>query len=63
MLPLWLAPNMVTLLGFFFILFNVALMVIYVPDLVGPVRHRDSAACVSLLLTEEHCAGTVMAIL
>lgn len=42
-MPLWLAPNMVTLLGFFFILFNVALMVIYVPDLVGPVRHRYPA--------------------
>ena len=28
---------MVTLLGFFFILANVALVVIMVPDLVGPV--------------------------
>lgn len=37
-LPLWLAPNMVTLLGFFFILGNVMLLVIYTPDLVGPVR-------------------------
>ncbi|KAF2808590.1 ethanolaminephosphotransferase 1 [Mytilinidion resinicola] len=36
LLPLWLAPNMVTLLGFFFILGNVALLSIYVPDLVGP---------------------------
>jgi ethanolaminephosphotransferase len=36
LLPLWLAPNMVTLLGFFFILGNVALLEIYVPDLVGP---------------------------
>ncbi|OCK84708.1 ethanolaminephosphotransferase 1 [Lepidopterella palustris CBS 459.81] len=36
LLPLWLAPNMVTLLGFFFILANVALLEIYVPDLVGP---------------------------
>lgn len=33
---------MVTLLGFFFILFNVALVVIYMPDLVGPVRHQHS---------------------
>src|SRR5215469_10622012 len=38
LLPLWLAPNMVTLLGFFFILANVALLVIFMPDLVGPVR-------------------------
>lgn len=37
LLPLWLAPNLVTLLGFFFILGNVALMVYYVPDMVGPV--------------------------
>ncbi|KAI9713762.1 MAG: hypothetical protein M1828_001356 [Chrysothrix sp. TS-e1954] len=36
LLPLWLAPNMVTLLGFFFILANVALVVVEVPDLVGP---------------------------
>lgn len=32
-----MAPNMVTLLGFCFILVNVALMVIFMPDLVGPV--------------------------
>jgi ethanolaminephosphotransferase len=36
LLPLWLAPNMVTLLGFFCILFNVGLLVIFMPDLVGP---------------------------
>ncbi|KAK0618425.1 CDP-alcohol phosphatidyltransferase-domain-containing protein [Bombardia bombarda] len=36
LLPLWLAPNMVTLLGFFFILANVGLLVIYMPDLAGP---------------------------
>ncbi|KAF2662862.1 ethanolaminephosphotransferase 1 [Lophiostoma macrostomum CBS 122681] len=36
LLPLWLAPNLVTLLGFFFILGNVALLEVYVPDLVGP---------------------------
>lgn len=28
---------MVTLLGFFFILANIILLVIYMPDLVGPV--------------------------
>jgi ethanolaminephosphotransferase len=38
LLPLWLAPNMVTLLGFMFIVGNVALLEIYVPDLKGPVR-------------------------
>lgn len=38
MLPLWLAPNMVTLLGFFFIIGNMLLIEIYTPDLVGPVR-------------------------
>ena len=36
-LPLWLAPNMVTLLGFFFILTNVICLEIWIPDLVGPV--------------------------
>ncbi|KAJ2995202.1 hypothetical protein NUW58_g1349 [Xylaria curta] len=36
LLPLWLAPNMVTLLGFCFILVNVGLLVIVMPDLVGP---------------------------
>ncbi|KAL1958056.1 hypothetical protein VTO42DRAFT_5268 [Malbranchea cinnamomea] len=36
LLPLWLAPNMVTLLGFVFIVGNVVLLEIYVPDLLGP---------------------------
>ncbi|KAI2472562.1 CDP-alcohol phosphatidyltransferase [Annulohypoxylon bovei var. microspora] len=36
LLPLWLAPNMVTLIGFCFILVNIALLVIVMPDLVGP---------------------------
>ena len=41
-LPLWLAPNMVTLLGFFFILGNIVLLEIFMPDLVGPVgRNRQ----------------------
>ncbi|KAF2485378.1 hypothetical protein BDY17DRAFT_322225 [Neohortaea acidophila] len=35
-LPLWLHPNMVTLLGFLFILANVGLMEIKDPDLLGP---------------------------
>lgn len=38
LLPLWLAPNMVTLIGFFFVLGNLVLLEIFVPDLVGPVR-------------------------
>ncbi|KAH6853372.1 CDP-alcohol phosphatidyltransferase-domain-containing protein [Chaetomium sp. MPI-CAGE-AT-0009] len=36
LLPLWLAPNMVTLLGFMCILFNVGLLVVMMPDLEGP---------------------------
>jgi hypothetical protein len=44
LLPLWLAPNMVTLLGFFCIIANVALLVIYMPDLVGPVSISCSTA-------------------
>ncbi|KAH8734555.1 CDP-alcohol phosphatidyltransferase-domain-containing protein [Ilyonectria robusta] len=36
LLPLWLAPNMVTLLGFCFILGNIILLEIFMPDLVGP---------------------------
>ncbi|KAK9424438.1 putative Cholinephosphotransferase 1 [Seiridium unicorne] len=36
LLPLWLAPNMVTLIGFFFILGNIGLLVLVMPDLVGP---------------------------
>jgi ethanolaminephosphotransferase len=43
LLPRWLAPNMVTLLGFFAILGNVALLQIYVPDLIGPVRSLQTA--------------------
>lgn len=37
-LPMWLAPNMVTLLGFLFIVANVCLIEIFMPDLRGPVR-------------------------
>lgn len=29
---------MVTMIGFFFILANIVLLVIFMPDLVGPVR-------------------------
>ncbi|OIW24060.1 CDP-alcohol phosphatidyltransferase [Coniochaeta ligniaria NRRL 30616] len=36
LLPLWLAPNMVTLIGFLFILSNIVLLEIFMPDLVGP---------------------------
>ncbi|RYP46185.1 hypothetical protein DL768_007580 [Monosporascus sp. mg162] len=36
LLPLWLAPNMVTLIGFMFILANIGLLEIFMPDLVGP---------------------------
>ena len=39
LLPLWLAPNMVTLLGFLCILINVLLLQIFIPDLVGPVSY------------------------
>jgi len=45
LLPLWLAPNMVTLLGFFFILTNVICLEIFMPDLVGPVRQANSVSC------------------
>ena len=37
LMPLWLAPNMVTLIGFFFIIANIGLLAVYMPDLVGPV--------------------------
>jgi ethanolaminephosphotransferase len=33
---MWLAPNLVTLLGFFCILGNVILLEVYLPDFVGP---------------------------
>ncbi|KAF2771949.1 Choline/ethanolaminephosphotransferase [Teratosphaeria nubilosa] len=35
-LPLWLAPNMVTLLGFFFVIGNIGILELFDPDLVGP---------------------------
>ncbi|KAI9105429.1 CDP-alcohol phosphatidyltransferase-domain-containing protein [Phlyctochytrium arcticum] len=36
--PMWIAPNLITLLGFFFVLANVAIALIYTPDLqtAGP---------------------------
>jgi len=37
LLPLWIAPNMVTLMGFMCILCNVGVLVVMMPDLEGPV--------------------------
>ncbi|RPA86834.1 Choline/ethanolaminephosphotransferase [Ascobolus immersus RN42] len=37
-LPRWLAPNAVTLIGFGFIISNVALLTIMIPDLVSPTE-------------------------
>ncbi|KAI8048966.1 hypothetical protein BDF22DRAFT_700475 [Syncephalis plumigaleata] len=34
--PLWMAPNLITLCGFGFVLANVAIIVALVPDLAGP---------------------------
>lgn len=34
---MWMAPNMVTLLGFVWIVANVFLIELAVPDMVGPV--------------------------
>ncbi|OBT55786.1 hypothetical protein VE04_04280 [Pseudogymnoascus sp. 24MN13] len=39
-LPLWLAPNMVTLLGFFCIISNVIFLVIWQPEMDGQVRKQ-----------------------
>lgn len=36
LLPMWLAPNMVTLLGFIFIVANVFFIELFIPDLIGP---------------------------
>ena len=51
---------MVTLIGFFFILLNVLILGIYVPDLVGPVR-LSLITENGVLLTFSQ--GTVMGIL
>ncbi|KAK9480324.1 hypothetical protein V1514DRAFT_194149 [Lipomyces japonicus] len=36
LMPLWLAPNVITLIGLCFIYFNILTVVVVVPDLVGP---------------------------
>lgn len=46
-LPLWLAPNMVTLLGFFCIIGNVGLASLLDPDLLGP---KQAWVCYSYAL-------------
>ncbi|KAI8065955.1 CDP-alcohol phosphatidyltransferase-domain-containing protein [Gongronella butleri] len=33
--PMWIAPNLITLIGLFFMIFNVILVAIYTPDLTG----------------------------
>ncbi|KAJ1512038.1 hypothetical protein HMI56_004604 [Coelomomyces lativittatus] len=34
--PLWMAPNLITLLGFCFVVLNLLLILMVVPDMVGP---------------------------
>ncbi|KAI9591533.1 CDP-alcohol phosphatidyltransferase-domain-containing protein [Syncephalis fuscata] len=34
--PLWMAPNLITLCGFGFVLINVAFIIAFIPDLAGP---------------------------
>lgn len=58
LLPMWLAPNLVTLLGFCCILGNIVLLQMYIPDLVGPV----SIAAVRAKIVSDHI-GTIMAVL
>jgi len=57
---MWLAPNLVTLLGFFFILGNVILLELYIPDLVGPVSRRGDTHNTQELTI---IVGTIMGIL
>lgn len=60
-LPLWLAPNMVTLLGFMFIVGNVMLIEVYMPDLIGPVRLF--VRILSFLVLRRFLEGTFLVIL
>ena len=57
LLPMWLAPNMVTLLGFCFVLADILILEIYVPDLVGPVRNTLSKKCRGALTHCRHRHG------
>lgn len=59
LLPLWLAPNLVTLLGFFFILGNVVLLELYVPDLVGPVSTAPLQGATSKMLMAQQAPSWV----
>jgi ethanolaminephosphotransferase len=62
-MPLWLAPNMITLLGFFFILGNVALLEVYVPDLVGPVRSATLLRAWIVRTDELRTTGAIVGVL
>ena len=55
---------MVTLLGFLFIIANVALLEIFIPDLVGPVRNSVSSGLDGPSLEMlRHTLGSVLAVL
>ena len=62
-MPTWLAPNMVTLIGFFFIVGNVILLELVMPDLVGPVSSHDGTAetCVPACILRQ-AVGSFMAV-
>jgi hypothetical protein len=59
---MWLAPNMVTLIGFLFILGNIALMEVVVPDLVGPVRCALRSAGRFRLIGSRRRVGCIIAL-
>lgn len=57
---MWMAPNMVTLLGFVWIVANVFLIVFFMPDLLGPVCRRGIVVYKRSL---NRCIGPLVAIL
>jgi len=54
---MWIAPNMVTLLGFMWIVGNVFLIEIFMPDLEGPVRALNVFYSRPLLNTRYRALG------
>lgn len=54
---------MVTLLGFFFILGNVGLLEVFMPDLVGPVRRITTGYMAGDIKANANRTGFTMALL
>lgn len=60
---MWIAPNMVTLLGFMWIVANVLLIVVFMPDLLGPVSTKKYGRMAFWTINTNKFSGPMVVVL